>query len=271
MNRKHNVMIFRSTTQPYDGLTESFKGIFLRMAFCLITALFTVSTNINAQEADKPYGEQRVEMIAGHSLVGAVGYGGIVGYPESIWMNGSPWEGTTWMVEYEYIPKEPVYFEMFRLPCTISFGGTYRGYRSGGGKDYGSRNSILWQADMGLWVNYIGPEVTLKILTRSDRWTFNLKYSMGVMVSSFNGSVYANEPDYAHISFSTVKAGYGFSTGLSVQYRFNHHWSMETNIAMCSGTISRYMYNSDFPIYRDIPIYRWLDMGLYTIGVQYHF
>lgn len=217
---------------------------------------------------------ERLKRISGHRIGASFGAGAIPSIGESPWMSGDPGSGIAWQLEYEWLPKKPAYANIFGLPLTVTLGALYTGYRSSGNDQVQmNSNSSLWNSHMSLFVNYLGVEGTLKLLTRSDRWTLNLRYNVGAMSSSFHGTVKPQSSNYDPFSFTNTKFGFGTGFRFNVDYNISRHVTVALGITGITGFISQPLYHEDFDAYSRWPDDRdrWFTLGTWTLGVSYRF
>lgn len=228
------------------------------------------------KEDPKGWALTRLNRISGHTISGYFGGGEIPSIGESPWTKGDPGSGISWQLAYEWLPKNPAYMSVFGLPLTIGLGAMYTGYRSSGNDlaDYNGRES---NAHMSLLLNYLGVEGTLKLLTRSDRWTFNFRVSIGAMSSSFHGDVRSHSFHHEPFSFNTTKYGVAYAGRFNVDYNISRHVAVCIGVTSIDGIISKPLSHPDFDVYPEWPhqgsryANRWLTLFNWTIGVNYHF
>ena len=224
------------------------------------------------KEDSREWAMERLMRISGHKIGGHFGAGIIPSVGNSPWTKGDPSSGIAWQVEYEWIPKKPAYANLFGLPLTVGLGAIYTGYRSSG-DDRAYYSGADWDSHMSLMVNYLGVEGTLKLLTRSDRWTFNFRYSIGAMSSSFHGDVAPLSSQLAPFSFTSTKFGFAYGGRFNVDYNLSRHVSIALGFSAYTGFISQPLYHADFDVYPGWPaeMDNWTTLGAYTIGVSYRF
>lgn len=224
------------------------------------------------KEDSRAWAMERLKRISGHKIGGHFGAGAIPSIGDSPWTKGDPASGIAWQLEYEWIPRKPAYANLFGLPLTVGLGAIYTGYRSSS-DDLAFYSGADWNSHMSLIVNYLGVEGTLKLLTRSDRWTFNLRYSIGAMASSFHGNVRPQSSYYDPFSFTTTKFGFAYGFRFNVDYNLSRHVSIVLGIGGSTGFISQPLYHADFDVYPGWPDDRdkWVSVAAWTIGVSYRF
>ncbi len=217
---------------------------------------------------------ERLKRISGHRIGGYFGGGMVPSIGNSPWTSGDPGSGIAWQLEYEWLPKKPAYANIFGLPMTVTLGALYTGYRSSGDDQVQfNSNSSIWNSHMSFMVNYLGVEGTLKLLTRSDRWTFNLRYNVGCMSTSFHGTVKPQSSYYEPFSFTKTKFGFGYGFRFNVDYNFSRHVSASIGMSGITGFISQPLYHDDFDAYPGWPDDRdrWFSLATWTLGVSYRF
>lgn len=215
---------------------------------------------------------ERLKRISGHRIGGYFGGGMVPSIGNSPWTKGDPGSGISWQVDYEWIPSKPAYANLFGLPLTVGLGAIYTGYHSNG-EDVIYRNGGELNPQMSWLLNYCGVEGILKLLTRSDRWTFNYRLSIGVMSSTFHGDVKTESRYLQPFSFTSTKFGFAYGGRVNLDYNLSRYVSVSAGITTIFGFITQPLYHVELDQYQEWPHegvsgINWFN---YTIGVTYRF
>ena len=261
-----------------QNLSRSFSLVLLLTISLLVSipAWSEVSDSTTPAQ-EKPTNEERIYARTGHYVGGYLGYSHMASVGKVNWTKGSPWDGIGWQVDYTWIPSKHCDYKIFTVPCAVGLGALYSGYRAGGSDDF-ILDRKPGNADMSLMLNYLAVEATLKLLNRSDRWEFNIRYGIGIVQSTFHGNVNYTSTTLDPFSFSTTKCGFGMSVRLSAQYNLSKKVALYINITGIEGNIQTILYNSRFPVYNDYNTVdgykmrnRWFVNQNLSLGVTYHF
>lgn len=276
-NSKNQTIEMNNLTKTYN-MSRSFSLVLLlTLTFLYACPAWGEETDVSLSSQVKPTNEERVYARTGHYVGGYLGYSHMASVGKVNWTKGSPWDGIGWQVDYTWIPSKHCDYKIFNVPCAVGLGALYSGYRAGG-NDYFDLDRKPGNADMSLMLNYLAIEATLKLLSRSDRWEFNIRYGMGLVLSIFHGTAHYTSAALDPLSFSTTKCGYGMSFRFSAQYNLSKKVALYISFTGIEGNIQSILYNSSFPVYNDYNTVdgyktrnRWFVNQNLSLGATYHF
>lgn len=252
---------------------EFYHYIHLRNSFfcyCFILNMLSVSLPIWAENSSYSPKDGQLMPYQGHYIGASIGMGPSsgIGYrtpegSENPWVKGDPNNGIGWKVDYYWLPRHS-----HRKTVTFGVGLQYTGAHSHGNDQIVIRD-FLYDSPQSLTVNYIAPQCVMKILTRSDTWTFNIRAGVGLGHSAFSGKISRIPQGDNRQSFSTSKYGFGRHLGIGVEAKVSPHFSLTAEGTLCILNIKNVMHNDVIRMYDAIQN-RNMSVVPFAIGVCYH-
>lgn len=260
--KKTDIMFLR-----FQVSSRHFMTLFLLMFCCLSISAKTENDSTSNQHRDMPH--------YGHYLSASFNFFGLSGiqpltygdnaHSDGVWMNRSPGYGPIWQLDYYWLPKHKS-----RRPLTFGPGVRYTGFNSSG-KDRFLDDDIVWDSKQSLTLNYLAPQVIMKILTGPDRWSFNVQLGCGIAQSIFSGHRFPVSEQALKEKFRTIKYGFSWNYSVGIELHINYHWSFITDISgIQSPGLRHVMKNDAIPIHQDMKSSH-LQWFMCTFGLRYRF
>ena len=240
--------------------------------FVILLSMFSANLTALADGTDRDAGYEGPLPYQGHFLSVAVDYGKIGDFRytstdadnDNPWGEGNPNQGWGFQIDYIWLPKHSAH-------RTVKFGaGMMFRFNGTNGKDRIVMQDFLYDSPQALYLNYLAPQAVMKVVPRSDRWSFNLQLGVGVGQSIFKGSL-SRIPQYDDKrKFSTIKFGAGFNITLGAEYRLGNRVSLIGNVNTACIYIRKAMYNHLLPTYNTSNDGH-VGGSTWNLGIRYHF